>query len=112
MPLEAYLLFNQPIQINEVAVSSLVNTGGHIFPPASIEVWGGDDPEDLKLLGTANPDKLQEHQPVEKQIYRNTLNGNTVSYLKVIVRPLDKLPSWHGAQGQPAWVFVDEILLN
>ena len=36
----------------------------------------------------------------------------SVSYLKIIAKPVKKLPSWHPAKGKPALILFDEILIN
>ncbi|QEC52049.1 Fn3 domain-containing protein [Anseongella ginsenosidimutans] len=110
--LSASLEFKEPHTLNGVALSTFMNTGGYIFPPASVEVWGGADSSQLALLYKKSFEMPGEHQPAGKHIYECPLEKQAVSYLKVVVKPLAELPSWHAGKGQPAWVFVDEILLN
>ena len=33
-------------------------------------------------------------------------------YVRVRARYLGENPSWHPAAGRPAWLFVDEIIVN
>jgi hypothetical protein len=35
-----------------------------------------------------------------------------LGYIKIVAKPLPKLPGWHAAKGQKAWLFADEILVN
>jgi hypothetical protein len=35
-----------------------------------------------------------------------------VSYLKVVLIPVHKLPMWRSPKGYKGWVFVDEVFLN
>jgi hypothetical protein len=41
-----------------------------------------------------------------------TLKADNYSFIKVIARPVTKLPSWHNGKGQPGWVFIDEVFFN
>jgi hypothetical protein len=36
----------------------------------------------------------------------------TVSYLKIVAKPLQKIPEWHGSKGKTALLLVDEMFLN
>jgi hypothetical protein len=90
----------------------LKDIGGHIFPPVALEVWGGMDRSRMRMLGHVSP-----RQPVKGEA-----NGNLdldcqfaqtgLQYIKIVARPLRKLPSWHEAKGQKAWIFIDEIMVN
>ncbi|HYH56340.1 MAG TPA: c-type cytochrome domain-containing protein, partial [Anseongella sp.] len=111
-PLTAELEFKNPVALTEVALSALTNTRGHMFPPAAIQVWGGSGPQDMELLGTATPEMPGEHQAPGKHIYACPLKKREVTHMKILVQPVEKLPSWHQEKGQPGWVFADEILLN
>jgi hypothetical protein len=35
-----------------------------------------------------------------------------VKYMKIVVKPLQKLPKWHDGKGQRAWIFLSEIVVN
>ena len=47
---------------------------------------------------------------MEQQVI--TFNTTKVKYVKVSLTKLNKLPSWHGSKGKPAWVMVSEIVVN
>jgi hypothetical protein len=48
--MEAMLVFDQPSAISSVTVSTLIDIGSFLMPPLSLEIWGGDNPRQLKLL--------------------------------------------------------------
>ena len=110
---QAYLFFKKPVKAQSVTLSMLRNIKGFIFPPVRIEVWGGKDEKSLKLLKVLTPE-----MPDEK-----TANGESLSLeadfqqqelscIKLIAKPLAKLPAWHPSKGEKAWVFVDEVFVN
>lgn len=111
--LEALLLFHQPVKISSVSFSTLVDIGSFIMPAAELQVWGGNDAAHLKLLKTLHPEQPEKiGTPAYRSGYNCEFNPLNVKVLKIVARPLKKLPSWHPGKGEPAWVFLDELFLN
>ncbi len=107
-----YLYFNDAANIGSVILNMLQNTGGLIFPPVKLEVWGGMNKEQLKSLGIIKPEMPVKNLPnsmlQEKVVFAST----SVKVIKIMVSRLSKLPEWHAGKGQPAWVFVSEIVVD
>jgi uncharacterized membrane protein len=110
--MEAMLVFNQPAAISGVMVSSLIDIGSYLMPPVSLEVWGGDDPKQLKLLNRITPPQPAKMQPAYLKAYDLKFKTITARYLKLIAKPVPKLPKWHPGKGQNGWFFTDEIIVN
>ncbi len=112
-PLIALLYYNQPVTARKVSLSIFQNVGSSIFPPTKMEVWGGMEPDNLKLLGTQKPVMPGEKDPGNQdKLYDFEFGPTQVKYLKVVAVPLAKIPAWHGNKGNKGWVFMDEILVN
>jgi uncharacterized membrane protein len=111
--LVAYLFFKQPTELSSVTLSGLVNIPSYIMPPATIEVWAGADKDHLKLIK-----KLQPQQPknvegeIVKRGYQLEFAKQQVKLIKLVVKPVAKLPAWHPGKGDKAWVFLDEVFLE
>ncbi len=110
--MELLMTFRQPVKMKHVTLNTMRLTRSYIFPPASIEVWGGTAPGQLQLLK-----KISPPQPAQKN--NDSLVNITcsfpeqqLSYLKIVAVPVPKLPQWHEGKGQKGWFFIDEILLN
>lgn len=110
--LVAKLLFKEPTHIHEVALNTLVFTSPHVFPPSAIEVWGGKEEGNMELLGSLRPEMPREHWQAATHIYTCPLKKREVTVMRIVVRSVKAMPSWHQASGKPALVLVDEILLN
>jgi len=111
--LQAYLYFKKPVKAQSVTISMLRNVGGYIFPPTRIEVWGGNDEKRMKLLKVLTPkmpDKTTSNS--ENMVFDFDFPSQEISCLKVIAKPLSKLPAWHPGKGEKAWVFMDEVFVN
>ncbi|HOY07790.1 MAG TPA: hypothetical protein PLO67_20410 [Saprospiraceae bacterium] len=109
--LECLLYFDQPTQISSVYVSALANIGSFIMPPAEIEIWGGTNKNKLVLLKTIRPEQSAK-LAVSRVGYPCDFKSQKLKFLKIVVKPVKKLPMWHPQKGERGWVFVDEIFVN
>lgn len=110
--MESLLLFNKTVNIKSVTLSTLIDIGSYIMPPTSIEVWGGNELSQLKLLGRLTP--LQPTAVSKGYLKGYEINFAPISlkYIKVIAVPIAVLPKWHPGKGDKGWVFVDEVYVN
>lgn len=112
-PVDLKLKFNTPQQVNSITLSSLIDIGGYIFPPAEIQVWGGSSPTDLKLLGTLRPKQPVNDKDGSYQTgFTCSFPAQVVSDFRLVVKGVNPLPAWHPGKGQKAWVFLDEIFIR
>ncbi|WP_339813598.1 chitobiase/beta-hexosaminidase C-terminal domain-containing protein [uncultured Imperialibacter sp.] len=111
-PMDVQIILGEEIPQKSITVSCLNNTGGWIMPPASIDIWYGDDEKNLKLWKKNKVDQPTKNLPVGPAFYTFDLPKEKYKMLKIHIMPVTKLPAWHDAKGNPGWVFVDEVLLN
>jgi uncharacterized membrane protein/mono/diheme cytochrome c family protein len=117
--MEALMVFGKPIEAKTVTISAMKNIGGYIFPPESVEVWGGENEKDLKLLSKVIP-KQPTKESTKAKDFINTENlaidcsfkSTEVKFIKLIIKPVPKLPAWHEGKKEKGWFFVDEIFVN
>ncbi|GAB3316175.1 chitobiase/beta-hexosaminidase C-terminal domain-containing protein [Larkinella ripae] len=103
--------FKKPVTASSVSLRIMIEEATGIFPPGSVEVWGGDTRDNLKLLSTVKPkmpSKGDEHSLTNVTC---TFKPQTVAYLKIVAKPCT-LPEWHGGKGKPGLVLVDEMFIN
>ena len=110
--MEMVLSYKEPVKVSSVTLSSLVDIGGFLMPPVSIEVWGGINVKQMKLLGKITPAQPKMQIPAYQTAYDCTFTATTVKYIKVMAVPVAKLPLWHAGKGQKGWIFFDEIFVN
>jgi hypothetical protein len=110
---QSYLFFKKPVKAGNVTFSMLRSLGSSIFPPTRIEVWGGANEKSLKLLKVITPEMPAKDLPgAENLVYEASFEPRELSCIKLVAKPLSKLPAWHGGKGQKAWLFVDELIVN
>ncbi|MFY8025066.1 MAG: chitobiase/beta-hexosaminidase C-terminal domain-containing protein [Sediminibacterium sp.] len=110
--MESLLLFNSAVNIKSVTLSTLIDIGSYIMPPKSIEVWGGNELNQLKLLGRLTPPQPTAVSKGYLKGYEINFAPASLKYLKVIAVPISILPKWHPGKGDKGWVFVDEVYVN
>lgn len=107
-----YLLFDKEVNVQSVLFIACKNLGRYIFPPASVEIWGGEDKDHLKLLGKITP------EPAEKGQFSKLLELNVdfapanVKCIKAVIQPVKALPDWQDAKRSPGWVFLSEVIVK
>ena len=111
-PMEAFFYFDTGASISSVTVSNIVDINSYLMPPQEIEVWGGKDMASLHLLKRLQPAQPTKEKPPYLIGYDVSFHSSELKILKVIVKPLAKLPSWHKGKADKGWVFVDEIFFN
>ncbi len=111
-PMELLLPFGKTVELNSVTLSTLVDVGSYIMPPAYLEIWGGDSPNQLRKLGRMAPAQPKAAQPAYSRGFECKFEKSQVRYLKIVAMPLPQLPAWHPGRGDRGWLFVDEILIN
>ncbi|MBL7697481.1 MAG: chitobiase/beta-hexosaminidase C-terminal domain-containing protein [Chitinophagaceae bacterium] len=111
-PMECMLYFNKPVKASNITVSYLMDISASIMPPQDVQFWVGTDERNLKLLSTQHP-----RQPTE-MLYREILPVECnfpqmdLQVIKIIVKPLPKLPEWHQQKGGSTAFYIDEVFVN
>ncbi|WP_316838594.1 c-type cytochrome domain-containing protein [Pedobacter gandavensis] len=110
--LEALLFFKQAVPLQSVILNVMRLVPSYILPPVAVEIWGGPQKNNLRLLSTVKPEPTKKDAERALIKVEGKFKTQNISYLKIVVKNLKKLPDWHPGKGEPAWVFIDEILLN
>lgn len=110
--MECLLRFPNTVTIQSIGLSSLVDVGSYIMPPASVQIWGGSDSNHLKLLGQLKPDQPGKSLPSFTKNFEIKFKPASLKYVKIVANPVAKLPQWHPGKGEKAWIFIDELLVN
>lgn len=102
--------FKEPKPLQGVTVSYLKSVGGYIMPPTSIEIWAGNSKTDMKLIEKHIPTQPKNVDSSEILAENFTIKAGNFKIVKIIAKPVSKLPSWHPGKGNKGWFFVDEVL--
>jgi len=110
--METMLFFKQPVNVQSVTLNALRQIPTYIFPPTGVEIWGGSNKNNLRLLSTTTPKTTKKGDEESFIKIEVKFKPQRITCLKIVAKNLKKLPAWHPGKGEPAWVFVDEVFLN
>lgn len=113
--MEAVLDLGEERNVRRVGVDCLRAQGPWIFLPQWIDVAMSVDGESWVSLGRV--DVPLENDPVRsaERIQIDAPGGVAnapVRYLRIRAKNLGPLPEWHPGAPEPAWLFVDEIVVE
>ena len=112
-PFVAMMEFPQPIEAKNITISLLKDLPGFIFPPSKIEIWGGENKNNMAELSRIIPKQPDSiGGPRENLVITASFKSQKIKYVKFVLQPVPVLPKWHPGKGQKGWVFVDEIFVN
>lgn len=95
-----------------VTVESLVEKGEWVFPPSSVGVYLSDDGREFTEAALMSVPQETAGSPDGVKPFKVLFPGTSARYLRVVARTVDPIPAWHGAAGQKAHMFVDEIIVE
>jgi hypothetical protein len=111
--MELNLNFKSPKTISTVSLRIMEELSTGIFPPQSIEIWGKANGKSafkrIHVLKIPVPKETRFHELYAIDV---KFKPTSFSELKIIAKPLEKIPQWHGAKDKRALLLVDEIFLN
>ena len=110
--MELLLEYKVPVSVSDIGMQILVEPSNVIFPPSSLELWGGNGLNELKLIG-----KMKPKQPTQEGVPYIELISFDVKpfegkFFKVVAKPLEKIPTWSKRKGGAALLLVDEMFVN
>lgn len=112
-PLEALFFFEGDAPaITNITLSYARNIGAMCMPPATLEVWGGSHPKDLRLLRRITPAQPTAYVPTRIEGAAVDIPESSFRCYKIVARPLSKLPEFRKEKKQKGWLMVDEVFFN
>lgn len=110
--LEALIDLQQPQTISSLRLNTCVEKGYWIFDARSIALYGSTDGTTFTPLAKEDYPALTEASPNQINHHSLSFAPTTVRYVKVVAQSEHSLPAWHPGKGHPAFVFVDEIVIE
>jgi uncharacterized membrane protein len=109
----AFLLFHQPRTVSNVTLSMMKSVNEHIFPPASIQVWGGVDKDHLTLLQTLRPPApAMDDRGKENISFDTRFPAKEMKCIKLVLTPIPNITGYLNDKNAKSWLFIDEVFIN
>ena len=109
---EGYYSFNDSL---EITLSFAHHPSQWVFMPQKVLVSYSKNgkkysqPEEVALPFDPT---LKENDKPRVCILRHKIPNKKVKYIKIEAQPVEKLPEWHAAAGEKAWIMTDEIKIS
>jgi hypothetical protein len=112
--LEAIIDLGQNQSVNNVSTAFLQVVNHIVFLPKSVSFYASQDGQDFEWLGTIdNPKPLTKESKINDiQNFGLAGLGTNFRYLKIKADNMNTAPNWHHGAGLPAWIFVDEVIVE
>lgn len=110
--LEAVIDLGEEKTLNTVTLRFLQDQKDWIFGPLLLMVGSSSDGVQFKMESVTpieGPIQSEEVKVVEQVI---SLFGVKTQYLQVKAGGVGTCPDWHSGKGEPAWLFIDEIIVE
>lgn len=98
--------------IKGLTISYLQKMDSFIMPPLVVEVWAGNSKADLKVIQKITPKQAEKMEGNANLGLQIPLAQGSYKLIKLVIKPVSKLPVWHPGKGQKGWFFVDEVFFN
>lgn len=100
-----------PKDIQNVSIGLLHNPGNWIFMPSLIEIKLSEDGIDFFDSEGIAPDIITPSEP--RAILYSVINiQKKARYIHIIAKNIGNCPKGHPGEGNKAWLFVDEVIVN
>jgi len=98
-------LFKKPVTVSSVGLHYMIEEATGIFPPEEVEVWGGENENQLKLLVKMKPPLPAKGDKPVLKLTEGEFKPQTISCLKIIAKP-------HQKKKDRQLLLVDEMFIN
>jgi hypothetical protein len=112
--LEAVIDLEQENEIDTISTAFLQVTNHIVFFPENVTYFVSNDLKTFRKIETiANASPLSSESKRNDVVYfTSTFQPVKARYIKVVAKNMATAPAWHNAAGSPAWIFVDEVIVN
>ncbi len=109
--LDVFIDLGAQLEFNRIEISFLSNQASWIFLPYELEVLTGKRVDRMNPLDKKAFSQSSKDLTIGKHTYEFSGNANA-RYIKIIAYNIGKCPDWHPGLGEPAWLFVDEVIIK
>ncbi len=110
--LEVVIDLEKPTEINKIYIGFLQQSYSWIVMPERVQFWASEDGGAYSLVQEVvnTVDPKQEGTVVRDVVAE--FGSFKTRFVKVIAKTPGKLPAWHHAAGNDAFIFADEIVVE
>lgn len=98
--------------VSEVQVGTFVNQGDWIFGAAELEVLTSDDNKNFKRVFFEKYPQANDKHDKGIETVKASFPKTEAQYVRIVIKNVRSMPAWHPGKGNPAFIFIDEVVIN
>ena len=106
---ETVMQFNKTESLQNVQLHFFQSKGSWVYLPTSVEILSSMD--GVNFTSVAKQTHFEKAKDGQFTLHMATPVAQA-KYLKIIAKCLDKIPAGNTGAGSPAWLFMDEVMVN
>lgn len=110
--MEVIVDLKDTVEIKRISVGSLLNIGARIYSPQKIEYFVSSDGIQFQKVTEVNNETDSPSSSILLKNYAATIVPVTASYVKIIAHNVGTVPQGYLGEGEPTWIFIDEIAVE
>lgn len=110
-PFTGLFTYKKSTPVRKISLSYALQIPQYVFPPVSVKILAGNDPQNLKVIGFKKLPVTGPHikDQVSSQVVHIELKPEPFKYYRIEALNLPTIPDWHPGKGEKGWLFIDEI---
>lgn len=109
---EMVIDLGQPTEISKVTTNANIDINSWIMGPAGITIAISDDNNNFKEIASQKIDEVTDLSQKNIEHYEVSFAPVQSQYVKVTIKASKGMPKTHSGAGQPAFLFIDEIVIE
>jgi hexosaminidase len=110
--LEMVVDLEKKISLKRIAIQFLHNPNAAVLMPRTVTLMASNDGKNWEMLKSFSLWKLREDKTIIKLDYAITTGKNAFRYVKIMAKNVATCPEGLAQTGKPAWIFVDEVVIE
>jgi alpha-L-rhamnosidase len=108
---EVVIDLEKAMPVQSLAVNFLDHQSRGIFLPTSVEFSASEDGKNYQTVATMEND-LKQETGASIKTFKQEFQPRSARYVKIAAHSIGKCPDWHPMKGRPAWLYVDEVMIE
>jgi hypothetical protein len=109
---EAIIDLGKMVPIDRLETGFLQRASAQVFLPKEVEYALSPDGAEFTAVGVVSHDVPAEEVGSRREYFSIDVEGSSARFVRVRAASLGSCPSGHPQEGDPAWLFVDEVIVE
>ncbi|NQU51691.1 MAG: DUF4838 domain-containing protein [Bacteroidetes bacterium] len=110
--MEAVIDLGSEMEFSNISTGFLQVTNHIVFFPEEVSYFYSNDLKTFTKLETVANPISKESKKNDVEYFTSNFAPTKARYINIIGKNVAKAPFWHNAAGLPAWIFIDEVIVN